>query len=208
MMKKEEGRKVRTDKKRKVSPTIHIRLKEAIYRLSYISDTPVKDIGEAICDSGLLSKEVIESLSKHFRRSVRLMNTMYMGDLAKPPLQKRSTPGTTDRITIRFPQHTYENITALAYALDVTPSKATALLLEASIHNPAFLNDFFKDYLQVHLGDNRLKELNKIIKYINDHNPYEGEISYASLLSTLQEEKDGAGTLSETFIEFISHWKK
>lgn len=207
-MKIEEGRKVRSDKKRKISPTIDIHLKESIYRLAYISDTPVKDIGEAICDCGLLSKQVIEHLSVNFKRPVRLMNTLYLGDLNRPSVQKRST-GSTDRITIRFPQHTYENLTALAYALDVTPSRACALLLDASIHTSDFLNGFFKDYLHIHLADKRMKELTKVMSFINENNPYEEEISWHLLLSNIYEEfMTGANTISEAIHDFLSHWKK
>ncbi|WP_391123517.1 hypothetical protein [Psychrobacillus sp. L3] len=208
-MKKEVGRKVRSDKKRKVSPTIDIHLRESIYRLAYVSNTPVKDIGEAICRSGLLSKQVIEYLSMNFRRPIRLMNTFYMGDLSRSSVQKRSSPDSTDRITIRFEQQTYNNLAALAYALDVTPSRACALLLGAGIHTTDFLNDFFKDYLHIHLTDKRMKELEKVMKFLEANNPYKEEISWAVLLSTIYDEmRDGVSNISEAIGEFISHWRK
>jgi len=209
LKREEEGRKVRSDKKRKVSPTIDIHLRESIYRLAYVSNTPVKDIGEAICHSGLLSKQVIEHLSKNFRRPVRLLNTLYLGDLSRPSVQKRRYAESTDRITIRFNQHTYNNLAALAYALDVTPSRACALLLDASIHTSDFLNDFFKDYLHIHLADKRMKELEKVMKFLDAHNPYKEEISWAVLLSTIYDEmRDGVSNISEAIGEFVSHWKK
>jgi hypothetical protein len=137
------------------------------------------------------------------------MNTLYLGDLNRPSVQKRRSNGSTDRITIRFPQHTYENLTALAYALDVTPSRACALLLDASIHTSDFLNSFFKDYLHIHLADKRMKELTKVMKFINENNPYEEEISWAGMLSTIYDEmRDGMSSLSEVIHDFLSHWRK
>ncbi|AIE58946.1 hypothetical protein [Bacillus methanolicus] len=87
-MKKEKERRTRSDKKRDVKPTITIQLKECIYRISYITNTPVKDVAETICEAGLVSRKVMDYLSQHFRRPVRLKNTLYMGDLDRPSLRK------------------------------------------------------------------------------------------------------------------------
>ncbi|WP_186672968.1 hypothetical protein [Sporosarcina sp. BP05] len=208
-MQAEKGtRKVRSDKKREVQPTISIELKEAIYRLSYITNTPVKDVAERICEDGILSRKVIEGLSQYFRRSVRLKNTMYMGDLERPTIQRKFPAGHTERIGIRFKQHTFENISALAYALDCTPSRATSLLLEASLHDSDFINKYFHDHLKQVLDERRMAELKKVLKYINTNNPYDEKLSWGLLLSYLYEEiKDGAGTVSESITTFINKWR-
>ncbi|MCJ7992628.1 hypothetical protein MUB15_31250, partial [Priestia sp. OVS21] len=70
----EKQRKVRCDKKRDVKPTIPIHLKECIYRLSYITNTPVKDVTESICISGLKSPKVMDYLSHYFRRGFSFEN--------------------------------------------------------------------------------------------------------------------------------------
>jgi hypothetical protein len=205
---KAEGRRTRSDKKRDVKPTISIHLKECIYRLSYITNTPVKDVGETICEAGLFSRKVLDHLSQHFRRPVRLKNTLFMGDLERPSFQKKDKEGPCERVTIRFRQSTYENISALAYALDVTPSKATALLLDVSIRNSDFINEYVRDYLKQHLDDGRMKELKKVMKFINIHNPYEEEISWSTLLSYLFDEmKMSASTLSGTVQLWLQRYK-
>ncbi|MDA6082696.1 hypothetical protein OSJ97_24410, partial [Escherichia coli] len=61
-----KDRKTRSDKKRDVKPTISIDLKNCIYRLSYITNTPVKDVIETICEKGLQSRKVMEYLSEYF----------------------------------------------------------------------------------------------------------------------------------------------
>ena len=204
----ERVRKVRSDKKRQVKPTISIYLREAIYRLSYITVTPVKDVAERICEDGLISRKVIEKLSQNFRRPVRLGNTVYMGDLERTSLSGKAPREQSERISIAFKQHTYEDITALAYALDVTPSRATALLLDVSIRDSAFINKYFHDHLKHQLDDNRMAELKKVIKYLNANNPYDERITWGLLFSYLYGEiKDGATNVTESVTDFIKKWK-
>lgn len=207
-MLKEKGRRTRSDKKRDIKPTLNIQLKECIYRLSYITNTPVKDVAEEICIAGLGSRKVIEHLSQNFRRPIRLKNTLYMGDPERLSLQKRAAAGPSERITIRFEQSTYENINALAYALDVTPSRATAILLDASVRNSNFINEYARDYLKQHLDEGRMKELKAVLKFINTNNPYEEEISWVGLLSFLFDEiKIGASQISESVQGWLEKWK-
>ncbi|MCM3176307.1 hypothetical protein [Cytobacillus horneckiae] len=53
----EKKRKTRSDKKKDIKPTINIKLHECINRLSYITNTPVKDVGVHICMAELESKK-------------------------------------------------------------------------------------------------------------------------------------------------------
>lgn len=201
-------RKERSDKKIDVKPTISMPLKESIYRLSYVTNTPVKDVAEAICEAGLTSKKVMNLLSIHFRRDYRIGNTFYLGDLDRPSLQKQRIEGKRERITIRFTKRTNEILKALAYALDCTPSKSTAILLEASVCNSNFINDFTKKYLQGQLDENRMRELKKVIHFINHNNPYAEKVSWATLLSYLYDDlKMGANSLSSTLSDWIDNMK-
>jgi hypothetical protein len=200
-MKREEEvitkkRRTRSDKKRDVKPTISISLKDCIYRLSYVTDTPVKNVAEIICEKGLQSRKVIEYLSNYFRRNFQFINTVYIGDYGRESLQKKYQSGKNERITIRFTPTTYEDIFSLSRALDVTPSKATALLLDASIRNTNLLNAFVKNYLHEHLDNPRMKELKLVLKYINKNNPYNEEISWFALLSIIFDElKDNTSNI-------------
>jgi len=205
---KEKERATRSDKKIDCKPTISINLKECIYRLSYITNTPVKNVAEEICKAGIRSRRVIEHLSNHFRRNFRLDSTVYIGDLKRPSLQRIRYRGETDRITIRFMQQDFELITALAYALDVTPSKATAILLESSIKDTNFINRFTRNYISGQLDQSRMKELKKVLSYINQNNPYEEKISWAALLSFLYDElKTSANTMTNALNNWIDKIK-
>ncbi|UNT55361.1 hypothetical protein [Lysinibacillus capsici] len=207
-MQKGSARKVRTDKKRDVKPTIPIELKDTIYRISYVVDTPVKDIVETICKFGLDSRKVITVLSVNFKRNVRFHNTLFMGDLEKPSVQ-RLKPGTrTERISTRLKQPDYENLVTLAFALDVTPSRAAALLIDASIRHSDFVNSYFQQHLSETLNYNRMIELRKIINFINNNNPYDETVSWLALISYIYAEiKDSAVSFNETLNDFIDKWK-
>ncbi|MBO0586098.1 hypothetical protein [Sporosarcina sp. E16_8] len=205
-----KGRKVRSDKKREIQPTISKELRECIFRLSYITDTPVKDVAEAVCVSGIGRKKVISYLSQNFRRDVRVDNTLYMGDMDRAPVKKRTAAGRSERISIRFRGQTYESIHTLAYALDCTTSRACALLLDASIRDVDFVNDFVEEYLKKYIDEHRMGELKKVLKYVNANNPYDETISWARLLSYMVEEvKVHAEKVQDTVSDFIvNNWKR
>lgn len=200
----------RSDKKRDIKPTVSKELRECIYRLSFITDTPVKDVAEAICINGIGRKKVISHLSQNFRRPVRIDNTLYRGNLDCIPIKKRSVAGQTVRITIRFRSQTYDAIYALSYALDCTVSRACALLLDASVRDGDFINEFVRRYLEEKIDDVRMKELRKVLKYVNANNPYGEEYSWANLLSLMVDEvRDAAVKVSDSVSDFIVHqWKK
>lgn len=201
-------RKVRSDKKTDVKPTIPIELKDVIYRIGYVIDTPVKDVCEAIVIDGMDSKKVIGHLAQNFRRDVRLHNTIYFGDLERPSLQRREPLIKSERITLRLKTHDFENIATLAFALGVTPSRATGLLLDASIRNSDFINAYLERHLAKKLDERRMKELRIIIKYLNRQSPYAEKISWMAMLTYLYSEvKDSASTFHESISEYIDRWR-
>lgn len=207
----ETKRKTRSDKKRDVKPTISQNLKDCIYRLSYITNTPVKDVVEVLCEKGLKSRKVMDHLSNYFRRDLRYpyLKTIYMGDLERESLQRKYQSGKNERITTRFSHDTYEIIFALSSALDVTPSKATALLLDASIRNTNLLNAFVKSYLHNHIDETRMKELKLVLKFINKNNPYNEEISWFALLSMIFDDfKESTSNLKEVVHSWIDKYRE
>lgn len=207
----ETKRKTRSDKKRDVKPTISQSLKDCIYRLSYITNTPVKDVVEVLCEKGLKSRKVMDHLSNYFRRDLRYpyLKTIYMGDLERESLQRKYQSGKNERITTRFSHDTYEIIFALSSALDVTPSKATALLLDASIRNTNLLNAFVKSYLHNHIDETRMKELKLVLKFINKNNPYNEEISWFALLSMIFDDfKESTSNLKEVVHSWIDKYRE
>lgn len=186
-------RAIRSDKKRDVKPTVSTELKNCIYRLSYITSVPVKDIVETFCEKGLQSRSVMEFLSSYFIRDYKFSNTIYMGNPSKESLQNKFQSSSNVRISTRFTQESFDRIRDLSDALDCTPSKTTSLLLDASIKNTNLINAFVKLHLHDHLNNARMKELKSVLKYVNQNNPYQEEISWFTLVSLIFEDiKDGS----------------
>ncbi|MEK4966785.1 hypothetical protein MKX29_03665 [Cytobacillus sp. FSL R7-0696] len=181
-------RQTRSDKKKDIKPTISIDLKNCIYQLSYVTNQPVKDIVEILCEKGLQSRKVMEYLSQYFRRDYQFFNTTFFGQLERESLQRKYQSPKNERVSVRFTQWTYEDIRKLSDALDVTPSKATALLLDASVWNANLLNAMVKLFLHEQLDQSRMDELKRVMKYVSKNNPYNEEISWFNLLSFIFDE--------------------
>ncbi|TES47195.1 hypothetical protein E2L07_19325 [Halalkalibacterium halodurans] len=204
-MREEVVRKVRADKKIDCKPTILDNLKESIDRLSYITNTPIKDVAEALTLLCLESDKVIESLSPHMRRNYTFNNNVfYIGDVKRESLQKLQLQGNTSRITIRFKQQDIEKIKSLAFALDVTPSKCVALLLEFSFKHAEIINSFVKEFIQGNLDKRRMEELEKVIKYIESQNPNQEKFGWVELIQYLFDEvKINSQSITTTLKEWI-----
>ncbi|MDN4608650.1 hypothetical protein [Sporosarcina highlanderae] len=201
-------RKQRSDKKRQVAPTISMELRDTIYRLNYITGIPVKDVCEAICHSGLSSRKVIEHLSQYFRRDLYFGNTLYRGVPERPPQFRKIPAGKTGRVSTRLRARDYELLSALAYSLDCTPSRATAILLNAAIRDTDFLNSYIREYLRKELDERRMEELRKVLRYLRKNNPYDEDITWTHLLAYIYHEvRDGAQSVAETVNTFINRWK-
>ncbi|MDQ0273479.1 hypothetical protein J2S17_005411 [Cytobacillus purgationiresistens] len=203
----EKKRKVRSDKKRDVKPTVNQQLHECIYRLSYITNNPVKDVGVHICLAGIESKKVIELLSNSFRRNYRMGQTVYFGELEHAGIQIQKE-GIRKRLTLRFVQASYDQIADLAYALDVTPSSATAILLDAAVRNTEVVNEYLREYVEENLDKNRVRELKEVLQFINKNNPYDEEITLTMLVSYLFEDfMDSTRNISKVIGEWIDKYK-
>lgn len=206
---KAAGRKTRSDKKRDISPTISAELRDCIYRLSFITNKPVKDVAEAICLNGLKRRKVLEYLSQYFRRPVRVDPTLYRGNSEGPSVGQREHVGKTKRIAIRFKAQDHAVIAALAFAMDCTVSRSCAVLLDASVRDGDFINEFVQQYLEENLDAERVTELKKILRYVNTNNPYGEEYTWASLLSLMiNEVREVTAKVADAATDFIvKNWR-
>lgn len=200
-------RKVRSDKKTDIKPSIMLTHKNTIYRLSQITDVSVMSVAEDICNHGIQQKKVMSYLSQHFVTNLQLNSTVFIGNSERPRYSRRLAAGQTGRVSIRFKKEDYNNIYELSTALGgCTVSLACALLLEASMKDPDIINEFAKRYMDEHVSEEKMRELKKVLKFINTNNPYEEELSWSYLLSHLFEEvRVGAEKIQDTVSEFIIH---
>lgn len=203
-------RKTRSDKKRDIKPTVTRELRDCIFRLSFITDTPVKDVIEEILISGSGRKKVMSYLSRYFLRDVRMANTLYMGNPNSVPVSKRMLDGKGERISTRVTESMHDSLSALAYAMGCSVSRACALLIDATVRDTDFVNEFAKEYIERNVDKSRMEELKKVLMYINAGNPFDERISWAGLLNHLIEEVQvHAEKVQDTVTSFlVEKWNK
>lgn len=206
-MEKKGVRGQRSDKKRDVKPTLKLDLKDAIYRLSNITYTPVKDVCPSLCMFVIKDRNTIEHLSQFFKRDLLFDNTMFRGHVTNKTISKRiNVPG--ERVTIRFSQSEYSAIALLAFSLDCTVSRATAILLEISMSQARFVNAYIKEFLQHELSESQMREFKEILRYINRNG--ESHHSWASLLAHVVDEVGSpVNRIKEAISSFIDlNWRE
>ncbi|MDF2855736.1 MAG: hypothetical protein K0Q87_1587, partial [Neobacillus sp.] len=110
-----KSRKQRSDKKHSMRPTISHALNERLNRLSYITDTPMKDVAETVCKMTLITTPIIESLVPYFKREYwSNACVMYPGHFDNQHYPVKRESGRI-RTTIRFMPKDYDQIERLAY---------------------------------------------------------------------------------------------
>lgn len=202
----EVQRKERSDKKRDVKSVIIVELKDAIYRLAYITQTPIKDVAECMVVHAVSDREIIDNLSQSFRRDVRIDNTLHHGHIRNKRVSKREQ-GERERITLRLTQWTYEVVAVIAYALDVSASRVCALLLDESMRDFRFINGYVSHHLSGKITDSQMRELRNIIRYVNED--ADNQMTLASLLSSIVDEVSApVSRVKDVVSEFIiKNWR-
>ena len=199
-------RKVRSDAKKDMKPTLPLELKDAIYRLSTITKTPVMHVAKQLFLHSIQDVKINRKISSYFQREVRLNNVLYRGSLSNPPITKRPKQGSTERIHFRITKEAYELVAVFAYALSCSHSKACALLLEECMQDADFISHYVKNHLEDNISTSHMKELKAFMRYVNNG---EEVHSWASLLSYITDEvKKPFQATKEVVNDFIiHHWK-
>ncbi|MGG0663386.1 hypothetical protein ABE042_04680 [Viridibacillus arvi] len=194
-------RSVRSDKKRDVKITVHGELKESIYRLAFITNTPIKNLVEEMIIYALRSKRILHELAPHFVRDVRIDNVLYVGH--KDNHVGHSPTGLSySRIKTRVTEQTFTAINTIAYGLDVRPARVAALLTFEALHDVTFVDTYIKKYLEENLNDYQILELKKIIDYIR--RDFDTDVGWASLLSfVIEEVREPLTNLKEKVNTFV-----
>lgn len=197
-------KQTRRDKKKEVKATLAIDLKDSIYRLSYITHTPIKDVCEYLCQAVIYEPKYIDVLHQYFQRDlITSSRNVKFGSRDNKRLAKRIT-ATTERVTIKFKQIDYEVIFNLGYALDVSASRVVAILLDLAMKDINIVNLYIKQYLQHELTSTQISELKTLLAYVNQS----GEVqhSWASLLSYIIDEIGSpAAKLRDTITKFLKN---
>lgn len=198
-------RKTRSDKKKEVKATLSIALKNAIHRLSYITNTPIKDVCEKLCHELIIDRKIIDTLSGYFQHEVIYDGTMFRGHYDNVQIAKRFE-GKTSIATMTFTRSDYDIIYKIAYALGVSPSRCVALLLDMAMRDINVVNQYIKDYLKKELSPYELEELKQLISYTNRSNV--NHQTWASFLGYIYEQKGSPMfKMREIINEFLNEIK-
>lgn len=186
-------RKTRSDKKRDMRPTISTENYECLSRISYITNSPIKQVGETFCKLALITTPIIDSLSGFFLRDYwSTANVLYPGhyDNEKYPVVRK--PGRI-RVTIRLRQQDYDKIQRLAFSLSITPHATAAILLEKALQTPEIVDAFISHRVRRELDSRRMRELREVFKYINANQPVSRQITFTAFISAIYESVKNAG---------------
>lgn len=140
-------RKKRSDMKREVKPLLPIDVKDAIYRISYKTHTPIKDVCEYLVVAAMNDRKILTELSACFQRNLKFEKTIFFGNLNKRRIKKRFD-GYKETVTIKFKHTDYEFICELGYALDCRPTVVVAILLQVAIRNKNIIENYMKNHSQ------------------------------------------------------------
>lgn len=200
-------RKTRSDKKIQVAPTINIRLKEEIGRLSLITGLSIKRLGEIMCNEGIREVEVVSLVSEYMQRGVLTINdSLFFGDDENPSLNDRPSIGQMERISIRFKRYDFENIKLLSELLDVTPSKTVAEILYRAIRHPRIIESIIAEHNSNDFTDNTEREFRRFMRYARKKNPYD-YISWGNLTNSLLDRHEIPRDLSKRGLSDIDIWR-
>jgi hypothetical protein len=185
-------RKLRSDRKRDIKPVVPADLYDCIARISFVTDTPIKQVGETLLINGLSNTEVIEDLSSLFRRDYNHTNEygdliLYHGDPSRTPIKMDNGDGDRSRLSMRFLREVHDQVRSLAYALDMTTSSTAALLIRY-----AFVYELGLSYIERHIRDSldpqRMSQLQEILAFMNQYFNPENKMTISKLMGYLANE--------------------
>lgn len=187
--------------------SIHTEFKEAIYRLSHLTNVSVMNTVETMLMHSMQSKRILKDLSPYYVRTIKIDNVLYVGH--ENAERFKPTPVANPnyvRVKTRLKQSDYHALSTIAYGLDVRPSRACAILINEAFHSQYFLDNYIKRYLMENISDKQLLELKRIMEYVNRDENY--NLNWSNLLSYLMREiQEPIRTLKENGKFTINIWK-
>ncbi|WP_338709243.1 hypothetical protein [Paenibacillus amylolyticus] len=166
-MKKEEGRKTRSDKKIAVAPYVSSEVYEMVSQVSYISDLPIKSVGERLFQEGIHSRVLLDHIKGLFRRNYqRTGEHMYVGDLTLSPYRP-NFEGEKQRLHMRMLTSYHDRLTDLAYALDCSNQAAAGLVIETAVMRKDILYPFLGQIIVRELDTQRYNQLRSLSRFLD-----------------------------------------
>ncbi|GAF66395.1 hypothetical protein BTS2_3296 [Bacillus sp. TS-2] len=182
-------RKERSDKKKDCKPTIKYELYETLNRVSYITNTPLKTVGETFLIEGLSDKGVLDRFTDQFVFDYWYSpNMVYIGTGKMNDSRVLRVPySNKKKVSLRLHQDYYNQLSAFAYSLNYTTTSGAAILLEATTQNSLIIQRYIELHVERTLDQKRKQQLKEVIKYVNLHSDSELHYPLASLIDLIVE---------------------
>jgi len=157
------SRKMRSDKKVDVKPTISDRTKRQFYKFSELCELPVKDVAQQLIENACTSSLILDDINHWFRRDYVCPPAIHKGNIERPRL-KIIFNEETGKINTRLSQENYDQLCDLSYSLDLPPTTTAAILIKRSLHNREFMFDYVRSLK--HLSNEEKNELHAFLRKI------------------------------------------
>lgn len=140
-------RKVRSDKKREVKPTLANNLKENLCHYSYVTNQPIKDACLFLIEKGLRNDSILREFQKIMIGDFQTENKLYIGNRKGGFPVKLKWSSKNERVTIKIPQLVYSELNRLSFAVGLSVSATSALMLKAVISSWSFKDEHLMFYM-------------------------------------------------------------
>lgn len=163
-------RKIRSDKKREVKPTVSVYIRNNICSLANIVGSSAGDAGLAIISKGFHNDDVMRQFQPLMISNFNIDNRIYVGNRENGPV-KINYRGSTAKLSIKFPMDIYEDLRRLAYSIDLTPTTTAALMIRKGMFCDPFMDEQKQLYLNRCHDDEQKTELIRFISCLDKSIP-------------------------------------
>lgn len=185
-----------------VKPYISVEQKGTISELSFLTGLPIK----VICDD--LMEHAVDSnyaffLTQHFKRGVIINKVQFPAK--NDPVPFPENKGELTRITLRINNKIHEYANSLYYATDISVPKILASMINYSLNDNKFFNEYVSNHLTNKVSDEHKKMLQSVLGSLNEGT--ERDQNMGTLIFYIMEnKKDIDEGLGEAVEKFASQW--
>lgn len=168
-------RKVRSDKKRDVKPTVSTYIRNNICTLANIVGVSTGDAALILISRGLHNDDVMRLFQPLMLSNFDIDNRIYVGNRENGAV-KINYRGSTVKVSIKFPGDVYEDLRRLAYSIGLTPTTTAALMIRKAMFCEPFMDEHKRMYLKFFKNDDQKLELVRFIAGLEHSIPKKKEV--------------------------------
>lgn len=185
-----------------VKPYVEVKQKETLLKLNFLTGLPIKDICNDLMEHAVSSNYAM-FLTQHFKRGVIINKLQFPAK--NDPVPFPEAKGETTRITLKVNNRIHEYANSLYYATDVSVPKILASMINYSIKDNKFFNEYVSHHLTEKIGEERKRLLKSVMNDINKETECDENIS-SLVFYIIEMEKEIDEGIGEAVEKFASQW--